>query len=159
MEHYYSVYGFFPEGLPDFNWKINTLIWLSGFVFIGFVLILITDGVAKSNFKKRKLLPLSVVITNQILATALYIIIGYLFSFDPKFYYMPIFFLTNIVGFLSDTAVTAYNYDLWMIILTILHALIFAGISLYVYLKERKKQIRILELEEEHRQEMRLTEA
>ena len=67
---------------------------------------------------------------------------------------MPIFFLTNIVGFLSDTAVTVYNYDLWMIILTILHALIFAGISLYVYLKERKKQIRILELEKKHRLEM-----
>ncbi len=154
MDLYLSSYGFVPAGMPEFNWKINTLIWLSGFVFIGFVLVLITDSVAKSNFKKRKLLPLPVIIINQALATTLYIVLGQCLSYDPKFYYMPIFFLTNIVGLLSDTAVTAYNYDLWMIILTLLHALIFAGISLYVYLKERKKQIRILELEREHRLEM-----
>lgn len=159
MEQYLSDYGFVPAGMPDFNWKINTLIWLSGFVFIGFILILITDGVAKSNFKKRKLLPLPVVIINVVLGTTMYIGLGIYLSYDPKFYYMPIFFLTNIVGLLSDTAVTAYNYDLWMIGLTVFHALVFAGISLYIYLKERKKQIRILELEDEHRREMRLTEA
>ena len=153
LDLYNDAYGFVPAGMPDFNWKINLIIWFSGVLFIGFVFFLICDSVCKSHFKSRKKFPLLPFIINQLAATALYVCAGVLSDYEPWFYYMPIFLLSRVIGLAFPNTITVYNFDSWMTALIVFHSIIFSAIPVYFYLKERQHQLHILKREAEFRLE------
>lgn len=156
MDFYVSGYGggVDPAGMPPFNWKINMLVWLSGLAFVGFILFLVTDDVCKGHFKKRKAFPVIVPVINQILAAALYVGLGVLTDYDVRIYYMPIFFLSYIICELFPNAVTVVNLDGWFFFVTLFHALCFSALCMYLYFRERARQMAILRREEEYRREL-----
>lgn len=145
------LYGFTPAGMPEFNWKINLIIWLSGIILMGFIFWLVMDDVCKGQYKKRKPMPLWVIIVNQGAASALYLIIGVLSGYWDLFYYMPRF-LIEIVGE-ALPSVSFANTDRLLFSL-ILHTAVFSALPLYFYFKERQHCHHILKREEEYRKEL-----
>ena len=145
------LYGFTPVGMPEFNWKINILIWLSGIVLMGFVLWLVTDSVCKGHYKKRKPMPLWAVIANQGAATALYISLAVLSGYSDRLYYMPRFLLDIAKEVFTHTNLENTK---WLLFSAVFHSALFTAMSLAFYLKERRHFLYVLEREEERRKEM-----
>lgn len=145
------VYGFAPAGLPPFNWKINLLIWISGIVMMGLIFGLVMDWVCKSQYKKRKAMPLPVILINQLLAMTLYVLVGVLTDYYERLYYMPIFLLEIILDVFPSLSFGDTSLRLFW--LTVLHGEVFSLIALGFYFGEKKRCDRILRREEEFRRE------
>lgn len=147
------LYGFTPRGMSEFNWKINFLIWLSGIILAAVVLWLIIDGVCKSHFKSRKPFPLTAFFVCQGAAVGVYVLGGVFSEYYERLYYMPRF-LCDILGEVLLSGSMQLGAPPYLFISCIFHGVAFGAMGSYFYLKEHKRQMKILSLEEEHRREM-----
>ncbi|MBE6587930.1 MAG: hypothetical protein E7647_05910 [Ruminococcaceae bacterium] len=146
------VYGFKPAGMPPFSWKINLLIWLSGIVLMAVVFGLVMDGICKSHYRKRKAMPLSVIIINHIAAVAVYIGVAVFSGYYERLYYMPRFLYQILSEAVPTLLRTSYVNRVYFV-LCAFHTMIFSAMSLYFYLWEWKRQQHILKREKEYREE------
>lgn len=146
-----TLYGFAPKGLPPFNWKINILIWLSGIVMMGIIFGLVMDFICKSQYKKRKKMSILVVLINQLLAVALFVLLGVFTDYYERLYYMPRFLLEIILDIFPSLSEGDTSARLFW--LTVLHGEVFSLLSLGFYFGEKKRCDRILRREEEFRRE------
>ncbi len=140
------MYGFTPDGMPEFNWKIKALLWLFCVVIMGILLCFIMEGLCKKHYKNRKSVSLPILLASQGVCVAVYVLAGVALNHHERLFFHE-YFLGEILFDILPSFYPPREY-IW---LTALHALIFSAISLYFYLSERKKQHIIIEKEEEYR--------
>ena len=144
------IYGFNPKGMPEFNWKVNLLIWGFEITLVVGGLGLVSDEITKRNINARRILPVPIAVANCVAVAAIYVVIGILSNYSNHFFYLPRFFLDTVSDALSKKIEPV---GLPIIISGLFHGAVFSVSTFIFYLRGRKRQLWIFEKEIAHRKE------
>ena len=144
------TYGFNPEGMPEFNWKINFLLWSLYVVFVSGALGLVCDEIGKRSINSRKIMPAPVAAVNFVAVPLIYLAAGMLSGYSDAFCYFPRFFL----GVVSEAFSKSYEPRGLPITLSCLfHGILFSCVSAVFHISTRKRQLWISEREKAYKEE------
>lgn len=128
---------------PPLTANIYLLTWIVGILLCGVVLALIADSISSKQNQGGIPMPTGYVVVNQALAAIVYIAVGFGGGYNKMLYFSPNFMCDVLNKYLPD-AVTDENRAVWLLAMTVAHALIFTTVALIFYCIERNKQIALL---------------
>ena len=135
----FYVGNYFDSNMP-LTIGVYVIIFIVGLLIPCFFLALSADGVASSHYVGEKNTSLAVMIINQIASSAIYVVMGPICGYNRRCYY-TVSLLSNIINEANRDIITNANEDIWMLLITVLHMLVFTAVAVSFYLITRRERI------------------